>query len=206
MADFKTQLASLLNDGDSIVQSVQTISFMISLAKAAAPHVLEEEDLEDLEEFIETFDLPSPVHQVYVRYIKWNRNCESFFTNFGLGESFQFREFVSLRKEVGREISKKSPYQRAMLLKIREQLSILDSLYRLNIEKLRTKTEKTKITPKTGNKRKRKLWLTFFYILVCILVDALLFPLITLYVIGLVAVEVTFLLGVPKLLEWLGES
>jgi len=206
MTDFKTQLASLLAEGDSIVQSVKSTSFLISLAKAVAPHVIDEEDLEDLEELVETLDLPSPVHQVYVRYLKWNRDCELFFTNFGLGKSFQFKDFVRLRKEVGREISKKSPYRRAILLRIKEQLSILDSLYKLDIEKLKKETKKLKATPKKANQRRKKLLLTLFYVLGCIFVDVLLFPMITLYVIGLIAVEVTVLFGIPKLLEWFSQS
>ncbi|NIO38666.1 hypothetical protein GTO27_13370 [Candidatus Bathyarchaeota archaeon] len=206
MADFKTQLASLLTEGNSIAQSVESTAFMLSLGKAVAPHVLEEEELEDFEEFIETLDLPSPVHQVYVRYIKWNRDCESFFRNLGLSKSFQFREFVRLRKEVSRESSKKSPYQRKILLKISEQLSVLDSLYKLNLERLGKEAKKPRAIPQSRKQRKRKLFLTLFYLIGCILVDIILFPIITLYVIGLIAAEATILFGIPKLLEWLSES
>jgi len=76
----------------------------------------------------------------------------------------------------------------------------------LNIEKLKKKTKKPKVTPKKANQRRKKLLLTLFYVLVCIFIDVLLFPMITLYVIGLIAVEVTILFGIPKLLEWFSQS
>ena len=206
MADFKTQLTSLLAEGDSIVKSVESSSFMISLAKAVAPYAFEEEELEDLESLIETLDLPSPVHQVYVRYTKWNRGCESFFTDFGLDKSFQFKDFVRLRKEISREISKKSPYQRAILLKIKEQMSILDSLYKLDLEKPSEDAKKPEVVNEHRPPRRKKWLLILSYVLGCVLFDIILFPMITVYIIGLIAVEVTILFGIPKLLEWLTQS
>lgn len=212
MQDFRTQLMSLLAEGNAIVQTVESDSFIRSLAKAVAPYAVEREDLEDLEEFVESLDLSSPIHQIYMRYIKWNRDCESVLANSGLSKSLQFREFVRLRREVAREIAKKSPFQRAILLKIKEQLATLDSLQKVNIEQLREET-RPKATPKRSSKRSKRwiqrnerLLLTLFYVFCCVAFDALLFPIITVYVIGLIAVEVTILLGIPKLLEWLKES
>lgn len=155
MEDFRTRLIALLTEGQSIVQSVQSTSFMISLAKAVAPYYLESEDLETLDKLIETLDLSNPVHQTYARYINWNKNCEAFFANSGLGKSLQSGEFTKLRKEAVGQILKKSPNQKIMLFRIREQLAILDSLTKLNVDQLRKETTPKQI-PKTRSQRGKR--------------------------------------------------
>ena len=58
-------------------------------------------------------------------------------------------------------------------------------------------------------KLQRKFWSTrkivglFAYILICMSIDWILFPIIELSVVGLIAVETAILLGFPKLLDWL---
>jgi hypothetical protein len=77
--DFKKRLSLIISEGSSIVQGVESTSFIIHLGKVVLPFVLERKDLDSLESFVEALNLPSPVHQIYLRYIQWNRDCESFF-------------------------------------------------------------------------------------------------------------------------------
>jgi len=198
MEDFKKRLTLLIAEGSSIVQGVESTSFIISLGKIVLPYVLEREDLESLGNFVEALSLPSPVHQVYIRYIQWNRDCEAFFLDFGLEKSFQFGEFVRIRKEISKEILKENPYQRA-ILKIKEQLSIIDNLSKLNLNKLKEEQKKKSISKKT----RRKLVFTAIYASACLVADTLLYGVVNGYIVAIIGVEVAILLGLPKLLEWI---
>jgi hypothetical protein len=201
MEDFKKRLSLLIAEGSSIVQGVESTSFMISLGKIVLPYVLEREDLESLGNFVEVLNLPSPVHQVYIRYIQWNRDCETFFLDFGLEKSFQFGEFVRIRKEVSKEILKENPYQRAILLRIKEQLSIIDGLSKLNLAQLQKGQKKTNASSKI--KPRKKLVFIATYILACLIADVILYGVIDGYVFAIIGAEVAILFGMPKLIEWI---
>jgi hypothetical protein len=201
MEDFRKRISSLVAEGSSIVQSVESTSFIINLSKVVLPYVFQEEDLESLEDFVETLNLPSPVHQVYIRYIQWNRDCEAFFSDYRLTKSSQFKEFVELRKKASQEILKESPYQRAILLRIQEQLSLIDNLSKLNLESVKAKQKGVGFV-----RLRTKLLFTVVYIAACAIVDYFSYYAVGLVVIGIIGVEAAILMGIPKLLEWLGSS
>jgi Ca2+/Na+ antiporter len=195
MEDFRKRLSVLIAEGTSVVQSIESTSFIISFGRVVLPYILKEEELDDVSNFIESLNLPSPVHQVYVRYIQWNRDCETFFSDFGLEKSFQFGEFVRIRREASKEISRENPDQRRILLKIKDQLSIVDSLSKLNLAKLQKEIPQ--------KKTRRKQIFVLAYVLICLIADAILFLKISFYVIGVMTLEAAILFGSPKLLEWL---
>jgi hypothetical protein len=105
---------------------------------------------------------------------------------------------VRLRREISKEISKENPNQRAILLKIKEQLSIVDSLSKPNLIKLHR--EQIPSRKKAG----LKLVFVLAYVLTCLVVDIVLCFYITYYyVIALATLEAAILFGSPKLLEWI---
>lgn len=204
--DLRIQLTVLIQEGNTISTKIKEQigqSTLFSLGKLAAYFMLDDENweaIQDVDEFIRSLKLPSPIQGIYISYVNWNRKCGDFFRKCRWKSDKRVSGFSRLRKEFGKEINRKEPRLQLLYATITEQVSILQSLL--------SEPPKIRRKPTRIQKRRwstRKIAYTCTYMIFCIVVDLLLFPIIGWSVIPLIAVQVAILLGFPKLLEWLRE-
>jgi len=207
------QLMALIQEGNIISTKIKEQIgqlTLFSLGKLAAYFMLDDDDweaIQNVDGFIRSLNLPSSIQGIYISYVDWNRKCGNFFHKCRWKSDERIKGFSRLRKDFGKEINRREPRLQLLYATITEQVSILQSLLS-EPPKIGRKPTKEKI-PRTKIQKKgwstRKIAYTCIYMMFCIVVDSLLFPIIGWSVIPLIAVQVAIMLGFPKLVEWLRE-
>ena len=157
--------------------------------------------LQDLEGYVKGVKLPTPIQNIYLSYISWNRNSDSFFNKLQWLKDKRTKDFGLLRKEFGKEISKKEPRLELLNAKVVEQVALLKSL----LEQPPKGEKKGTVKPK---KSWRNIRLTYIiaYLILCSVIDILLLPLIQWYILGIISIEIAIFFGLPRMIEWVRMS
>jgi len=202
----ETQLITFIREGDAICIKIREQigqQAILSLGKLAAYFLLSDDDwdtLQDITDSITKLNLPKPIQDVYINYVRWNRSCDDLFRKCRWKSDDRVKDFGKLRRDFGEKISKRNPDLKFLEALITDQVAILKSL--LN-EPPKTVERAKKTIPKKKGWSTRKVIGVGTYITACIILDSILFLMIGWGIIGLVGVEAAFLFGFPKLIEWL---
>jgi hypothetical protein len=207
MEEVQSQLNTLIKEGETIsikIQQQMGQMAFLSFGRLAAYFMLDDDNwdaLQDLEDYVRRLKLPGPIQDIYLSYISWNRKSDSLFHRLQWLRDKRILDFGSLRKDFGREISKKEPRLELLNAKVVEQVAILKSLIEQPPKVVqKQKSEKVKVKK---DWRTRKVIYAIVYLVSCLAVDVLLFPLLAWGILGVVSIEIAVFLGLPKLAEWL---